>query len=306
MPRHIPGLHHVTAISGPPQRNVDFYTGTLAQRLVKKTVNFDDPGTYHLYYGDRAGSPGTILTFFPFANAGAGRAGPGMASAYAYAVPAGGFDAWVERLAGSGAVTEGPTERFGARVLTVRDPDGAPVELVETGRDSEEPLDGFHSVTLWVNDIAPTARLLTDVFGYAEQDSETAGGGERLRLVVPGGARAAVVDVMRRDDARPGRPGAGTIHHVAFRAETREAHAAWREAVRSAGFDVTPVIDRQYFDAIYFREPGGILFEIATDPPGFARDEPVEHLGEKLMLPERYEGMRSQIEAHLPPLEVTA
>ncbi|MEM9755831.1 MAG: ring-cleaving dioxygenase [Pseudomonadota bacterium] len=304
MTHSIPGLHHVTAISGPPQANVDFFTKVLGQRLVKKTVNFDDPGTYHLYYGDTAGSPGTILTFFPFADAGPGRAGPGMASAYAYAVPAGSFDAWMARLAEDAIDFDGPAERFGQRVITLRDPDGAPVELVETGREAETRTDGFHSVTLWERDIAPTARLLTDVFGYGEAGHETTGGVERLRLQAPGDARGTVVDLIRSDAASIGRQGAGTIHHVAFRAETDAVQLDWREKLASAGHGVTPVIDRQYFNAIYFREPGGVLFEIATDPPGFAVDEDPATLGQALKLPAKYEGMRDRIERVLPQLEV--
>src|SRR6056297_2026389 len=255
MTKTIPGLHHVTAISGPPQDNVTFYTGMLRQRLVKKTVNFDDPGTYHLYYGDRAGNPGTILTFFPFVDADPGRAGPGMASAYAYAVPAGQFDGWMEQLAGDAVEFEGPFERFGQRVIVLRDPDGAPVELIETTRTSADAVDGFHSVTLWERDIAPTAKLMTEVFGYQEAGHETVAGVERLRLHAPGDARGAVVD-------------------------------------------------RQYFNAIYFREPGGVLFEIATDPPGFAVDEDAAHLGEALKLPAQYEPHRARIEQVLPPLKV--
>ncbi|MFW5641986.1 MAG: ring-cleaving dioxygenase [Roseicyclus sp.] len=302
MTRKIPGLHHVTAISGPPQANLDFYTGRLKQRLVKKTVNFDDPGTYHLYYGDETGSPGTILTFFPFANARPGRAGPGMASACAYAVPKGRFDTWMEELARDAVDFAEPVERFGERVILVRDPDGAPVELIETDRDSDVSLDGFHSVTLWETDLGPTARLMTEVFGYEEAGHETADGVERLRLRAPGDARGAVVDLMRADEAPVGRQGAGTIHHVAFRAEDDEAHLHWHEAVARAGFGPTPVIDRQYFNAIYFREPGGVLFEIATDPPGFTVDEDQASLGEALKLPEKYEPMRDRIEAVLPPL----
>jgi glyoxalase family protein len=306
MPRTIPGLHHVTAISGPPQANVDFYTGTLRQRLVKKTVNFDDPGTYHLYYGDAAGSPGTILTFFPFVDAGPGRAGPGMASAYAYAVPKGRFDGWMEALAEQAIDFDGPVERFGARVITLHDPDGAPVELVETDRDGAEALDGFHSVTLWERDLAPTARLLTEVFGYAEAGHKTVDGVERLRLVAPGDARGAVIDLMRSDAPSIGRQGAGTIHHVAFRAESDAVQREWQERLASAGHPTTPVIDRQYFNAIYFREPGGVLFEIATDPPGFAVDEDAAHLGEALKLPAQYEPHRARIEQVLPPLKVPA
>jgi glyoxalase family protein len=302
MTHAIPGIHHVTAISGPPQANVDFFTGVLDQRLVKKTVNFDDPGTYHLYYGNRAGAPGTIMTFFPFVDAAPGRAGPGMAAGYAYAVPAGGFDGWMARLAERGIDFDGPVERFGARVITLRDPDGAAIDLVETTRPGVESLDGFHSVTLWERDIAPTQRLMCDIFGYAEVGHETQDGVERLRLQAPGDARGTVVDLMRSDAASTGRQGRGSIHHVAFRAETDAVQQAWRDTLASAGHDVTPVIDRQYFNAIYFREPGGVLFEIATDPPGFAVDEAPAELGQALKLPAKHEPMRARIEQVLPPL----
>ncbi|MDD9718361.1 ring-cleaving dioxygenase [Dinoroseobacter sp. PD6] len=302
----IPGLHHVTAISGPPQDNVDFFTGTLGQRLVKKTVNFDAPDTYHLYYGNETAEPGTILTFFPFVDAGPGRAGPGMASAYAYAVPAGRFDGWMARLAEDAIDFDGPVERFGQRVITLRDPDGAPVELIETDRVAQAPLDGFHSVTLWEADPEPTAKLLTEVFGYSDGGTETGEGIERLRLVAPGDARGAVVDLIRTDTPSIGRSGAGTIHHVAFRAQDHDTHMGWREKLLGLGHGVTPVIDRQYFDAIYFREPGGVLFEIATDPPGFATDEPMEALGRKLMLPPQHEPLRDRIERVLPPLRTAA
>ncbi len=300
----IPGLHHITAISGPPQENVDFFTGILKQRLVKKTVNFDAPDTYHLYYGNEAAEPGTILTFFPFVDAGPGRAGAGMAAAYAYAVPKGKFDGWMEDLAENAIDFLGPKERFGERVILLRDPDGAPVELVETDRKSDASLDGFHSVTLWEDDIAPTQRLLTDHFGYEDAGHETADGVERLRLKAPGDARGAVIDLMRSDAPSIGRQGKGTIHHVAFRAKDDAEHLEWQEALNTAGFGVTEVRDRQYFNAIYFREPGGVLFEIATDPPGFAVDEDHAHLGEALKLPPQYEASRDKIERMLPPLKV--
>ncbi|MBZ4690819.1 ring-cleaving dioxygenase [Cereibacter changlensis] len=301
----IPGIHHVTAISGPAQQNVDFYTGPMQQRLVKKTVNFDDPGTYHLYYGDEAGSPGTILTFFPFVDAGPGRAGPGMASAYAYAVPAGRFDAVMEDLALQAIDFAGPFQRFGARVIILRDPDGAPVELVETARPGTG-LDGFHSVTLWLRDPAPTAKLLTSVFGYEDAGSETVCGVERLRLQAPGEERGNIVDLIRSDKAAIARPGAGTIHHVAFRARDDDEQRGWIDRLATAGHRTTEVIDRQYFNAIYFREPGGVLFEIATDPPGFAVDEAPDQLGQSLKLPEKYEAMRDRITRVLPPLKVRA
>ena len=317
----IPGLHHVTAISGPPQENLDFYAGPLRQRLVKRTVNFDAPDTYHLYYGDRAGSPGTILTFFPFVDAGPGRAGPGMASAVAYAVPD--LDAWMMHLAEQAVDFEGPTERMGERVVALRDPDGLRVELVEgaagpgdgaardrgPGRARHEAVpadEGFHSVTLWLDDPQPTARLLSEVMGYDEAGEETEPEGRRLRLRAPGGAPGRVVDLLRSDAPSIGRQGTGTIHHVAFRAETPEVQREWRERLREAGLDATPVIDRQYFRSIYFREPGGVLFEIATDPPGFAADEAPDELGQALKLPPRYEPLRERIERTLPPLRVPA
>jgi glyoxalase family protein len=300
----IPGLHHVTAISGPAQANVAFYTGALRQRLVKKTVNFDDPGTYHLYYADPKGSPGTILTFFPFADAGPGRAGPGMASAYAYAVPAGDFDATIERLMAAGVTVPRQTERFGAKVITLRDPDGAPVELIEDSRATDAH--GFHSVTLWERDPDRTARLLTDVFGYEAIGSETTGGAERLRLQANGDARANIIDILRSDAETTGRPGAGTIHHIAFRARSQDEQDSWIDTLATAGHRTTGVIDRQYFNAIYFREPGGVLFEIATDPPGFAVDEPEATMGSRLMLPPQYEPMRARIEQALPSLKVAS
>ncbi len=293
----IPGIHHVTAICGPPQNNVTFFTGILRQHLVKRTVNFDAPDTYHLYYGDAAGAPGTILTFFPFANAAPGRAGPGMAQAFAYAVPKADFD----RLAGIVAA-EGPVDRFGQRVLTLRDPDGAPVELVE---DAGAPdAHGFHSVTLWERDPDPTARLLTEVFGYTAAGTETLPGSERLRFAAPGSERGNLIDILRTEDAPRGIPGAGTIHHIAFRARSNEEQKDWQDRLAAWGRPTTPVMDRQYFNAIYFREPGGVLFEIATDPPGFAVDEDPASLGQALKLPPQHEPLRAELERILPPLTV--
>ncbi|PZX11203.1 glyoxalase family protein [Palleronia aestuarii] len=303
MTQTIPGLHHVTAISGPPQANLDFYVRDLGQRLVKRTVNFDDPGTYHLYYGDKDAAPGSILTFFPFMDAGPGRAGPGMASAFAYAVPD--LDAWMNRLASDAIDFEGPWTRMSERGIALKDPDGLRVELIEGGHRD----DGFHSVTLWLKDIEPTARVL-DAMGYdrlGEDDVATAGTGgveRRIRFRSRAPERASVVDVITSDAWSIARPGAGTIHHVAFRAPTPEAQADWRERLAAIGLDVTPVIDRQYFDAIYFRTPGGVLFEIATDPPGFAVDENADTLGEALKLPLRYEAHRARIESVLPELKL--
>ncbi|QXT38145.1 ring-cleaving dioxygenase [Gymnodinialimonas ceratoperidinii] len=301
--RAIPGLHHVTAISGPPQENLDFWVGTLGQRFVKRTVNFDDPGTYHLYYGDAQAAPGSIMTFFPFVDAGPGRAGAGMASAVAYAVAD--LDKRMGELADAAVDFEGPFERFGERAIALKDPDGLRVELIEGGARDE----GFHSVTLWLKDIAATASVL-EAMGYEhEADEEIVTGGtggtetrRRYRSTEP--ERGSAVDLLTSDAASIARPGAGTIHHVAFRARDGEEQRAWRERLSAIGQEVTPVIDRQYFDAIYFRTPGGVLFEIATDPPGFAVDEDFEHLGEALKLPEQYEGDRARLERILPPIKV--
>ncbi|WP_324754184.1 ring-cleaving dioxygenase [Roseovarius sp. Pro17] len=312
MTQTISGLHHVTAISGPPQGNVDFYVGTLLQRLVKKTVNFDAPDTYHLYYGNSQAQPGTILTFFPFVDAGPGRAGPGMASAVAYAVPKGGLNAWMMALAEAAVDFDGPFERFGEQMIALSDPDGLRVELIETDRGTadiavaeDSPADGgFHSVTLWLANPDRTARLLTDVFGYSSADEASDGGGERYRFLADGKGRGSAIDLLTSDAPSIGRQGAGSIHHVAFRAENDDVQKGWIETLRGQGFDVTPQIDRQYFNAIYFREPGGVLFEIATDPPGFAIDEPMETLGQELKLPAQHERMRDQIERVLPPITI--
>ena len=300
MTRPSPGLHHVTAISGPPARNVAYYTGELGLRLVKQTVNFDDPGTWHLYYGDEAGSPGTILTFFPFPHAAPGREGQGETHAFAYSVAPGTIDAWATRL---GAGPEDITERFGARVLNLRDPHNQRLELIEDADAPATGLGAFHSVTLWVADPAPTLRVLTDHLGYAETGSETVQGGQRIRLAAAGGGTAGIVDVLQYPGA-PARQGAGSIHHIAFRALDDAHQDALREGLMSAGHRVTPRIDRQYFNAIYFREPGGVLFEIATDPPGFAVDEAPGALGTALKLPPQYEPHRAEIEAALPSLEL--
>lgn len=307
----ISGLHHVTAISGPAQQNVDFYVGVLVQRLVKKTVNFDDPGTYHLYYGDRTGSPGTIMTFFPFADAGRGRAGPGMATAVAYAVEQGGLDAWTQRLADAGIDFQGPTERFGERMISLHDPDGLQIELIEhpaTARqsagDDAAALTGFHSVSLCLESIDRTARVLTDLFGYESAGEEADGTGQRLRFRSPSGAVGSTIDLRIQPERAPGRPGAGTIHHIAFRATDDDEQRAWREKLASAGLQPTTILDRNYFRSIYFREPGGVLFEIATDQPGFLADEPEAELGTQLKLPRQYEPMRQAIERNLPPIRI--
>jgi glyoxalase family protein len=308
----ISGLHHVTVIASGAQANLDFYTRVLGLRLVKRTVNFDAPDTYHFYYGDEAGSPGSLLTFFPFADAAPGRAGTGMAQTTAFAVPETAFDAWMTRLAADGRDFDGPMVRFGAQTLGLRDPDGLHIELVaEPGLDAaprgsradgpvpaEHAIRRLHSVALCVEVPERTARLLTETFGY-EVVGEEAG---RQRFRVRGGGSAGIVDLMCKPDQMRGRMGAGTVHHVAFRARDETEQLAWREAIVALGFAVTPVLDRQYFRSIYFREPGGVLFEIATDPPGFAIDEAPEALGTALKLPPWLEPERADIERRLAPL----
>jgi glyoxalase family protein len=301
---NIHGLHHVTAIASGAQANLDFYTRVLRLRLVKRTVNFDAPDTYHFYYGDRAGSPGSLLTFFPFSDAASGRAGTGMAEATAFAIPEDAVEPWMSRFADEGRDFDGPATRFGGQVLSLRDPDGLRLELVadpgvvgsaqDTGQH-EVRIDHLHSVTLCVEAPERTARLLTGLFGY-EAVGEEAG---RQRFRAGDGGPATIVDLLCQPDLMRSRMGAGVVHHVAFRAHDEAEQLTWREAILSLGFDVTPVLDRQYFRSIYFR---GVLFEIATDPPGFATDEAPEALGTALKLPSWLEPRRAEIERRLPPL----
>jgi len=294
--RPIKGLHHITAIAGPPRPSLDFHTGLMGRRLVKTTVNFDDPHVYHLYYGSHDAAPGGILTVFPFPRAVRGRNGPGMATGLSYA--ASGAD--VGRI---GRSVEGAEwfERFGERGLRLHDPDGLVTELIVPG-DGGAPLANapFHSVTLTVDAAEPTLRFLADVFGYVHGGEETDDGGRRIRLRTP--SATGFVDVVVPAIPEAAKQGAGSIHHVAFRAADDDELMGWREAVHDAGLTATPMIDRQYFHSIYFRESGGILFEIATDPPGFTVDEPLEHLGEALKLPPQFEPRREEIEQHLPAL----
>ena len=304
------GLHHVTAISGTAQANVDQYAGRLGLRFVKKTVNFDDPGTYHLYYADADATPGSFLTFFPWAGAARGRVGAGQATATAYAVARGAVAAWQEALAEAGRDAGTATARFGDAVLTLHDPDGLVIELVETDAPSgrwagggvppERALGAFHSVTLCSLDPDATARVLTEAFGYHEAGEEDG----RLRFVNARAERAGVVDLWCSPFAQAGRMGTGTVHHVAFRVPDDAAELEVRERLLALGLQPTPVIDRQYFHSVYAREPGGILFEVATDTPGFAVDEPPDSLGRALKLPPQYEPQRAAIEARLPPLHL--
>ncbi len=304
------GIHHVTAISGAPQRNADFYAGTLGLRLVKKTVNFDDPETYHLYYGDGAGNPGTVMTFFPWAHAPGGRIGAGQLVVTSYSIPAASLGYWTERLVERGVRFERPRDRFGDTVLSFEDPDRLRIELV-TAEDvrpgraggpvrEDHSIRGFHHVALAVEATDRTAGLMTDTLGFRLVD-EAEG---RIRLASGEGGPGDRVDVVNAAGFPGGSMGVGTVHHVAFRVPDEETQLALREAVAALGYNVTPVLDRNYFRSIYFRETGGVLFEIATDPPGFAVDEDPEHLGEDLKLPPWLETRRDRLEEVLPPLHV--
>jgi glyoxalase family protein len=305
--RTISGIHHITAIASDPQANLDFYTGVLGMRLVKLTVNFDDPGTYHFYFGNDEGSPGSILTFFPWPGAYRGTVGNSQVSATTFAVPSGSLDYWTSRLEQQQVRTDAGT-RFGERVLRFADPDGLPLELVATPQAdptrawhagsvaAEHAICGFHSATLSEEGWEKTAALLVDVMGLRGQGNE----GNRYRYAAAGRGAGTIVDVLCAPDARFGRSGAGTVHHIAWRTADDAHQLAWREDLVKGGYNVTPVIDRIYFHSIYFREPGGVLFEIATDPPGFALDESREHLGERLMLPQWLEPERAELERSLP------
>ena len=305
------GVHHVTAIAEDPQENVDFYAGVLGLRLVKRTVNFDDPGSYHLYYGDAAGNPGTIMTFFSWPGAPRGRIGTGQVTATSFEVPQDSLGFWVERLLQHGVRFEQPERRLDETVLTINDPDGLVVELV--ARDgaaggevwehspvpSEHAIRGIFGVTLSERSGGNTTDLMENFLGFERAGEER--GRARYLTTGPDGSFA---DVLVRPEGPVGQTAVGTVHHVAWRAPDDATQRAWREEIATRGFDVTPVLDRKYFHSIYFREPGGVLFEIATDPPGFAVDEDPDHLGEDLKLPPWLEKDRSRIEQVLPPIHL--
>lgn len=309
----IQGLHHVTAIASDPQANINFYQGVLGQRLVKTTVNFDDPGAYHFYFADATGTPGTVLTFFPWPHVKRGEPGNGETAAVAYRVGPESLAYWRDRLAGFGVTVAEIGGRFGAAGLAFRDPDGMRVELIaDEGAAGvvewangpvplPHALRGFHSVTLWLDAVEPTARLLVDELGYVEAGRE----GERTRYKAAADNVGLYVDIIHRQGQPRGRFGGGSIHHIAFRTVDDSEQLEYLSRLRGAGYGVTPVQDRQYFRSIYFRSPGGVLFEIATDGPGFLYDESPEELGQTLRLPDWYEPRRSEIEAALPPIRRT-
>ncbi len=315
MDKKIAGLHHVTAIASAPQRNVDFYVGLLGLRLVKRTVNFDDPGTYHFYFGDARGTPGTILTFFPWPGARRGHRGVGQVEAAAFAISPDSAGYWLDRFKEQHVTAEKTSARFGEEVIRFTDPDGLLLELIASDSpakiepwttslvSAEHSLRGFHSVSAALEGYERTAKLLTESFGYRlVQES-----GNRFRFIAPSDAGPGkTIDLLCMPDGQAGSVAAGSVHHIAFRAKDDAEQLQWREHLVELGYNVTPVMDRTYFHSIYFREPGGILFEIATEPPGFTLDETVEELGSKLRLPPWMEAARAQIEELLPPIKIPA
>lgn len=312
MSSSILGLHHVTAIAGSPQTNVDFYTGVLGLRLIKKTVNFDDPSTYHLYYGDGVGRPGTIMTFFPWPGVRQGTLGSGQTSSTAFAVPEHSLDFWRQHLEGS-LVRAREIERFGVPGLALTDPDGLRLELLSSAAEDDgrtpwggssvpvkHAIRGFDSVTLLHADSAATERLLVGAMGFRKVAED----GPRTRYESGAGGSGTFVDLLRDPGAAPGGVAGGSVHHIAFRAADDDAQVEWQRHLFGAGHPTTEVKDRMYFHSIYFREPGGVLFELATDNPGFATDESVDELGTGLRLPPWLEGDRDRIEAALPAIEM--
>jgi glyoxalase family protein len=309
MQKDIFGLHHVTAISDNARNNHQFYTEVLGLRMVKKTVNFDDPGTYHFYFGDEYGTPGSIITFFPWEGIGKGVNGAGMATHTGYSVPAGSLEFWKKRLAKYGINSE-ESVKFGEEVLSFNDPDGMQLQLIVPDKsDLREPwttdeineefaIRGFHNVTLTLRSKEATSKVLTDIFGYSLVKQE----GNTYRFETDTIETANILDIIENPNAPDGRNAAGTNHHIAFRVKNDDILMEVRDRVVASGLNITPKINRDYFFSLYFREPGGVLFEVATDNPGFTVDESLESLGSSLKLPARYESMRSKIEAILPEL----
>lgn len=304
------GIHHITAIAGPVEENVTFYQKVLELRLVKQTVNFDDPSTYHLYYGDHEGNPGTILTFFPWQGIARGKNGAGMVTAIAFTIPRGSLEYWKEQLLKNHVESSNET-RFGQKVIKFADPSGLTLELIEAmattatqnyNNSSSMPKNkiiGFHSATATLRSLEVAKKLLVDTMGMELDVKEN----NRYRFKMKNSSSLGIFyDLLIDPKAEAGSQGSGSVHHIAFRTPDDNGQHLWRRILREADYNVTEIMDRKYFKSIYFREPGGVLFEIATDSPGFAVDESIEHLGESLQLPEIYEPMRSLIEKNLPPL----
>jgi len=312
-----PGIHHVTCIAGDPQRNIDFWVETLGLRLVKRSVNQDDPGTYHFFFADAEGTPGTSMTFFPWEGMRQGKVGSGQVARTAFRVPEGSLDYWEERFDEYGVDYEDRVERFGETVLPFADPDGLPVELVAVELPDEEPtvpwtefvpeeyaIRGFHSVTLWLADPQRTEGLLLEMgleeIGTEEAEGDTPGD-ERTRFAASGPV-GTYVDVL--PTIQGGRQGHGVVHHVAFQTPTDEDQMAMRDVIQSDGLRPTQQIDRHWFRSVYVREHGGVLFELATSGPGYTSDEPLDELGERLVLPGEFEDRREEIEAQLTEISV--
>ena len=305
----IQGLHHVTAMASDARQNNDFFTRTLGLRRVKKTVNFDAPDVYHLYYADEIGTPGTVMTYFPFPNIGKGRPGVGEVGTTAFSVPEGTLPYWEQRLADLGVKEVSREDRFGETRVHLTGPDGDSLALVEAIGDqrapwskadvpADEAIRGFHSASLRLRDPGATEELLK-FMGYEEIDRS----GNVRRLAIPNGNGANVIDIEAYQGAPFASLGAGSVHHIAFAVEDRAKQLEVRKALMDTGYQVTPVIDRDYFWAIYFRTPGGVLFEVATNEPGFARDEDPAHLGEALKLPTQHEHLRRMLEERLQPID---
>jgi glyoxalase family protein len=311
MENSINGIHHITAIAGNAKRNFDFYTKTLGLHMVKKTVNFDDPETYHFYYGDKVGTPGTILTFFPWENIQTGRRGARQVTEIGYSVSENSFDFWLKRFEERNVTYNKVSEKFGEPYLTFLDPDGLKFELIasktpdlrlpwETDEvKAENATKGFHSITITTNKMQPTADILTGVFGYKLLEQNV----NRFRFVTDAVDDAAIVDLVEVAGEVAGHVAGGSVHHVAFRVKNEEVLMQYREKLVALGMNITEKIDRNYFYSLYFREPGGVLFEIATDNPGFAVDESVEELGLNLKLPAQYEKHRNALVKVLPKLD---
>jgi glyoxalase family protein len=306
-------VHHVTAIASDPQRTLDFYVGLLGLRLVKQTINFDDPSTYHFYFGDAVGTPGTILTFFPWPGAHRGQRGAGEVETTALVIPSDSVSYWLERLREYHVSAERLPERFGEQVIRLLDTDGMMLELIASNHHGEiqpwtegpvpieHSIRGFHSASLALNNHEATAAFLTETFGYRLAHEI----GNRFRFTAPGeSGPGKTIDLLWRPEAASGRLGAGSVHHIAFRVADDEQQNAWREKLIDLGYGVSPVMDRVYFHSIYFRETGGVLFEIATDPPGFTTDETIDQLGTGLRLPPWMEHARPQIEPKLPTISL--
>ncbi len=310
MKNEILGIHHITAIAGNAKRNYDFYTRILGLRLIKKTVNFDDPHTYHFYYGDEKGSPGSILTFFPWEGIQAGRRGTKQVTEIGYSVPAGSLEFWQNRFEQHNIIYNKPASKFGERYLTFLDPDGLKFELTEAKKKDTRPqwttkevdkanaIHGFHHVTITTNKMEDTAAVLTQVFGYELTETEV----NRSRFVTHAVEHAAIVDLVEAPGEAIWHVAGGSVHHVAFRVKDEATLMYFRNKIVAMGLNITDKIDRNYFYSLYFREPGGVLFELATDNPGFTVDEPLEELGSNLKLPVQYESMREEIEGILPKL----